>query len=47
MLHRSPGDLRPHYSVQGEASNGDKVKGAHVPEDASKQTVKFLIPRPR
>lgn len=44
MSHQSPGDLSAHYSVQGETSAGDKVKGGHVPEDASNQTVSNNVP---
>lgn len=39
MSHKSPGDQNAHYSVQGETATGSKVKGGHVPEDASMQTV--------
>ena len=39
MTHQSTDDLNAHYSVQGENAAGNKVKGGHVPEDASKQTV--------
>jgi hypothetical protein len=41
MTHTSPKDPAAHYSVQGVTSNGTKVKGGHVPEDANKQTVSF------
>lgn len=43
MSHRSDGDPNPHYSVQGETAAGSKVKGGHVSEDASKQTVRFQL----
>lgn len=43
MSHGSNGDTNQHYSVQGETSNGGKVKGGHVPEDTPKQTVIFLL----
>ena len=39
MSHQSEDDQNAHYSVQGETATGSKVKGGHVPEDASKQTV--------
>ena len=42
MSHQSKGDPNAHYSVQGETAAGSKVKGGHVTEDASKQTVSFL-----
>jgi hypothetical protein len=41
MSHQSKGDPNAHYSVQGETAAGSKVKGGHVTEDASKQTVSF------
>lgn len=39
MTYGSEGDVNAHYSVQGETDSGSRVKGGHVPEDASKQTV--------
>lgn len=41
MSHQSPGDWDAHYSVQGETATGIKVKGGHVSEDESKQTVSW------
>ncbi|KAI9756596.1 MAG: hypothetical protein M4579_003774 [Chaenotheca gracillima] len=42
QMERSKSDPNAHYSVQGETAAGSKVKGGHVPEDASKQTVNSL-----
>ncbi|OJD12622.1 hypothetical protein ACJ73_09320 [Blastomyces percursus] len=39
MSHESDGDPNAHYSVQGEDAGGSKIKGGHVQEDESKQTV--------
>ena len=39
MSHQSAGDPNTHYSLQGEDAAGIKVKGVHVPEEASEQTV--------
>ncbi|KAK2802403.1 hypothetical protein FQN50_007401 [Emmonsiellopsis sp. PD_5] len=41
MSHESDGDPNAHYSVQGEDAGGSKVKGGHVQEDESKQTVGY------
>ncbi|PYH46600.1 uncharacterized protein BP01DRAFT_18024 [Aspergillus saccharolyticus JOP 1030-1] len=38
MCHPSDSDPQDHYSIQGEGTTGEKVKGGHVPDDASKQT---------
>lgn len=43
MSHQSTGDTNAHYSVQGETAAGGKVRGGHVTEDASQQTVSFLL----
>lgn len=39
MHHPSDDDGNPHYSLQGEDDNGEKVAGGHVHLDKSKQTV--------
>lgn len=43
MTHQSKDDKNAHYSVRDEIAEGSKVKGGHVSEDASKQTVDSLL----
>ncbi len=42
MPHESAGHTVPHYSLRGEAEDGTTIKGGHVTEDPSLQTVRFL-----
>jgi hypothetical protein len=39
MTHESDGDKKPHYSVVGENVSGEEIKGGHVQEDETLQTV--------
>jgi len=40
-MHSSDTHPDRHISLKAEDENGDKIKGGHVTEDPSKQTVSF------